>query len=406
MGAGIGWIDFSNEHRDRVMSVIDLLNSAGAVDELGIGTTRDSLADRLFPGVSTIQTRPKYFILVAQIFRSYQLMAKDTKRMPVLKDFLLSKEKALIDTLANNHGHQLGQGVIGITKAGTSSGLARYPSSVYWNGLRTHGIIETHESLAEYLRRNDLSEREADSVEGDDTLLENEFGIRLSNLPHYDEHVRLDLSSLEAGMLCDFFRDTYHGKKPEDNLLSLILSSEERMELVSQSPSFNPLAERLLKDAELPESIREVLRMAVLFDLLMHGAHIFYNLMLSSQFGTTSDNELKERWGNWIDEIEENLDQIANFNLDILFATVATNVNESTMSFIKAWKLQVLLGLNNHEDMAVLIRRQEVRIKGGRAKLVSKEFAYEGWVGISKLEYRFVQVKNIVTDIMQAHATS
>lgn len=29
MGAGFGWIDFSNEQRDKVFSVIELLNTGG-----------------------------------------------------------------------------------------------------------------------------------------------------------------------------------------------------------------------------------------------------------------------------------------------------------------------------------------------------------------------------------------
>lgn len=34
----IGWVDLSNDDRDKVMAVIDLMeSSASAVDELGIG---------------------------------------------------------------------------------------------------------------------------------------------------------------------------------------------------------------------------------------------------------------------------------------------------------------------------------------------------------------------------------
>jgi len=71
MQAGLGWIDFSEGHRDRVFSVVDLLSADGSVDELGVGVVRDAIADWLFPGVSTIQTCPKYFIIISQIFISY-----------------------------------------------------------------------------------------------------------------------------------------------------------------------------------------------------------------------------------------------------------------------------------------------------------------------------------------------
>lgn len=60
----VGWIDFSSKDREKAMAVIDLMKENRAVDELGIGVVRDRLADILFPGTSTIQTRAKYFFIV------------------------------------------------------------------------------------------------------------------------------------------------------------------------------------------------------------------------------------------------------------------------------------------------------------------------------------------------------
>ena len=60
----VGWIDFSSKDREKAMAVIDLMKENGAVDELGIGVVRDRLADLLFPGTSTIQTRAKYLFIV------------------------------------------------------------------------------------------------------------------------------------------------------------------------------------------------------------------------------------------------------------------------------------------------------------------------------------------------------
>jgi hypothetical protein len=62
--ATIGWIDFTTNDRNRIGSVLDLMKPEGMVDELGLGTIRDALANQLFPGISTIQTRAKYFLLL------------------------------------------------------------------------------------------------------------------------------------------------------------------------------------------------------------------------------------------------------------------------------------------------------------------------------------------------------
>ena len=45
------------------------LNEPGTLDELGIGPIRDTIADTLFPGTSTIQTRARYFLFIPWILQ-------------------------------------------------------------------------------------------------------------------------------------------------------------------------------------------------------------------------------------------------------------------------------------------------------------------------------------------------
>ena len=78
--SAIGWVDFSSEHREKVKSVIDLLSTPGVIDELGIGVIRDSFSDSLFPGISTIQTRAKYFLTVPRIFNDYEKLPANKRR--------------------------------------------------------------------------------------------------------------------------------------------------------------------------------------------------------------------------------------------------------------------------------------------------------------------------------------
>lgn len=42
-----------------MLDTLSLVRQQGTLDELGIGTVRDAPADLLFPGTSTIQTRPR-----------------------------------------------------------------------------------------------------------------------------------------------------------------------------------------------------------------------------------------------------------------------------------------------------------------------------------------------------------
>ena len=64
----IGWVDFSKTERDKVVSILRLLGAQTALDELGIGTVRDAFSDMFFPGISTLQTRAKYFVILPYLF--------------------------------------------------------------------------------------------------------------------------------------------------------------------------------------------------------------------------------------------------------------------------------------------------------------------------------------------------
>src|SRR5436190_20932245 len=95
--SAIGWVDFSPEHREKVKSVIDLLSTPGVIDELGIGVIRDSFSDSLFPGLSTIQTRAKYFITVPRIFKDYEKLPAHQRRKRKLVDFLKDHENLCME---------------------------------------------------------------------------------------------------------------------------------------------------------------------------------------------------------------------------------------------------------------------------------------------------------------------
>ena len=63
----LSWLDSSEHERRTVMQLVSALNEPGTLDELGIGSIRDTFSDELFPGTSTIQTRARYFLFVPWI---------------------------------------------------------------------------------------------------------------------------------------------------------------------------------------------------------------------------------------------------------------------------------------------------------------------------------------------------
>ena len=68
MRSTFGWIDFSDKERRQMLDVVQLFSERDTRDELGIGTIRDAFSGYFFPGTSTIQTRPKYMLLVPWVY--------------------------------------------------------------------------------------------------------------------------------------------------------------------------------------------------------------------------------------------------------------------------------------------------------------------------------------------------
>ena len=149
----LGWIDFSSEHREKVKTVIDLLHVSEVVDELGIGTIRDCFSDTLFPGISTIQTRAKYFLTLPRLLREYQALPPHFRRKHALADWLNDQENQCMKFLHKNHRSDRQTGIIGVEFAEKPGEVQRKPSSVYWNGLRLFGLVKTRLSPAEFLRK-------------------------------------------------------------------------------------------------------------------------------------------------------------------------------------------------------------------------------------------------------------
>jgi len=157
MLSALTWIDHDPTARDRALRILSLFKEKDSRDELGLGAIRDSFADALFPGTSTIQTRLRYMFFVPWV---YTELEKKRSLPPAFAAKARQMEMALVDPLLANSDHA---GVFGRV-AGRS--LKRLPSSVYWNGLGVWGIRQIACSQDEYHRHVDEVYRRRDTSRG------------------------------------------------------------------------------------------------------------------------------------------------------------------------------------------------------------------------------------------------
>jgi Family of unknown function (DUF6361) len=130
--SSLAWVDFDEAERQRAQRIIALFQERETRDELGLGAIRDSIADHLFPGTSTIQTRLRYMLFIPWLFRRLEAghLSGDQARTEARK-----LEIRLVGSL------KAGGEPVGIIGRDAGARLKRLPSSVCWGGLGSWGTV-------------------------------------------------------------------------------------------------------------------------------------------------------------------------------------------------------------------------------------------------------------------------
>ena len=396
----LGWIDFSKEDRQKALDVINLLSEQGAVDELGIGIIRDAFANYFFPGTSTIQTRAKYFLIVPYVLREAVdgRYGKDVNRILKAID---SAEKDCGIRLLN--ADPKAEGVIG-TRVLPKGWVARKPSDIYWNGIRTYGIfcdyglsITEYVSLATKLREekkvsrlgnrnDDMKENERDDLDAGDIS-----NIRFWNLPIYHDDWRDNLS-IELTREEAFYLDKQMQKSTKGTLLEYVLKNHIDL---NQFDSFVALTAALSEKVDA--ALANMMKLACDFNILVYMARVRYNVMLS-------ESENDEAINNW-DRIQQDIGHRAKVDLDAVFGELEL-INPRAKSFLCG--IQAAFMASDIDMADELIRKRECSLKGtGRAKLSrTKGFDHSKWVGGRELDYRFSNARRILNDIYAGEVCS
>ena len=133
-----------------MIEVVSLFRERDTRDEMGLGQIRDGFADLFVPGTSTLQTRARYFLFVPWIYRYYE---KRGEVSATIARKVRKREIALIGTLKDVNED-------GVIRQRSGANLNRFPSSIYWNGLRRWEVwrfkgtqYQYHRSLNNYYQQ-------------------------------------------------------------------------------------------------------------------------------------------------------------------------------------------------------------------------------------------------------------
>ncbi len=393
--SSFGWLDFSEADRQKTLDVIDLFREKGTVDELGIGTIRDAIADLLFPGTSTIMTRARYYLFIPWIYLRHE--AKKTSSSEIAR-LARKDEVALIEGLRRT-GESLG--VIGIE---SGPELKRLASTIYWQSLGVLGIRKYDGSRDNYHRAYDSFNKKRDIIRGDDghTIVGGNLRRWDPSLPQapadFLRESTLDLSKVEA----NYMRERLMQAAPH-SLFSYLVNHP----LDDNNPAF-PWEH--VDAARVPAANREELMHARNFAEVMHGSALLYNLMAAEKRKNrewTAKYEVE--FADWAALMRSRRTEINAWSIPGFWSLVqgtGARIAPATRAFVTMWFERVIgksaAAIEGSKEARALIIARERQLKGNLARLTNPR-ALDHWGGASsseRLTYRWNRpVKAILADI-------
>jgi len=144
----IGWLYLSETEIEQAEKLIASLKEDDAADSLGLRRLNDLIADWLYPGLTTPMTRARYFVFIPTFLRALE---ERRHRTPAL---------ARAASKAAQHELQKAIGrVDGNIGRKSKENLKKWPTTIYWNGLRTLKILTAPISESAYYRAISKIER-------------------------------------------------------------------------------------------------------------------------------------------------------------------------------------------------------------------------------------------------------
>ena len=399
--SSFSWLDYSEHDRRRALDVIDQFRERDTVDELGIGSIRDAIADLLFPGTSTIQTRAAYFLLIPWM---YQRLERKKTPSEKIGETARKFEIALIDALAESDDSY---GTIGVR---ARKKLRRLPTHIYWMGLGMWGIRlypgsqdQYHRSLDRWYAGRDHAPR-ADDGEPVGAGRARNWHAALPEPPDgFPNEVSLALRREDA----DFLRERILNRAPA-TLLAFMVDHDippEEIDFPWEHPRY----------ASFPARNREELTHARRFSEVMLGAQLLYNLILAE---LSKRDEIREdfagRLAVWQSEMEVAASDFAGWDREEFWRTAkrgGLRLPQPTRLFVERWwSLAIdrrLPDVAASREARTLVTEREKQLKRGQARVTGGR-PLELWGGDSgsrQLDYRWnAIVWQLLTDIQNGRA--
>lgn len=388
--SSLAWIDFDEVERQRAQRIMALFQERESRDELGLAAIRDSIADHLFPGTSTIQTRLRYMLFIPWLLR--RLEGRDGTASQLSAEGR-AMEIRLSDAL------KFGGETTGVIGRDAGARLQRLPSSVYWSGLGAWGIRQfpgSHETyyaalptLRRRVRRSDVE------AQGFEDLQRGNWHPGLPPEPaNLLDVASFSLTSDEA----QFIRDRLVASAPTSLLSWLARQSDNgQCAFIWQHPALS----------DFPLEARRLVQHAEMFSGVIHGASLLYNLQLAELRGRDDWIDLyRGRLAHWAAHLDEQ--GLAAWSLADFWREVGHanhTIRPALVRFVEDWVAlarEGASGLPESEAARSLVRDRERRLKASQSRFANHAVRdrWGGASGADRLSFRWGQARSHLSDLL------
>jgi hypothetical protein len=400
VAATLTWLDHDASDRDRMNRILALFRERDTRDELGVGVIRDLLADELFPGTSTIQTRLRYMLFVPWI---YQQLEDEEWGSDGLAKEARKREVALVKALSESDDTD---GVFGKRAGGD---LKRLPSSVYWAGLgiwqirRFEGSQEQYcsaiDSISDLRKsRHRLTETARRRGEGVEATTGSSAATWHSKLPapppDFPESASIGLTRDEA----HFIQDQIVTSQPKSLLARLIMLPLPDVDYPWHHPALGGFT----------DEHKSFLHHADMLSQAMYGAAILYNLMLAEvRSGSSLAQARHDDAQEWLGSLDWT--SLGDWSFDWVWPLAFKHqqiVSPNTLDFCKRWVallMECRQSIMKDKRARDLIRVREMRLKGGRSRFTNPRALdqWSGSAGLFRMNYRWPTVTRFIRDLQE-----
>jgi hypothetical protein len=387
------WLDLHDEEAQRVREALAAFDDQGMIDPLGFGMVRDAFGEILFPGVSTVQTRARYFVLVPWIYRQLNTEGIRPSDGPARSREL---ELGLIESLLKGSPDR--EGIIGRDARRRTKQL---PSFIYWGGLGRWGIRRFDGSRQEYFQT--LGRRPAVGRTESEDEAEPVRGPWHGDLPdppdELYEATSLQLTSEES----DFITGRILNSVPDSYLAQLVRDGSTNQD--ADAPWEHPVA------LSSSSRLRLALHHGRLFSLAAWGAGLLYNVELSRLLeedgGAPLSQDFDEAYSLWTANIRDYRADFKAWDRDGFWSIVTgenPNIPERVQRFVDWWLDVVVSGPpSGWQDRTMVkgLREREAQLKGARAKLANRRARERSpsAQGADRMLFRWPTARRLIRDL-------